>query len=68
LHQPIDLVAVRTTDKAMIVVGIDLQAGRGVVMTSPTLVDEDEEEVETKVALADLTSEPIIGGKTRCPF
>jgi DNA polymerase len=35
---------------------------------SPTLVDEDEEEVETKVSLADLISEPVIGGKTRCPF
>ena len=35
---------------------------------SPTLVEEDEEEVETKVLLADLIREPVIGGKTRCPF
>jgi DNA polymerase len=36
--------------------------------TSPTLVEEDEEEAKTKASLTDLISEPIIGGKTRCPF
>jgi DNA polymerase family A/Toprim domain/CHC2 zinc finger len=32
------------------------------------LVEEDEEEAEIKVSLADLINEPIIGGKARCPF
>ena len=35
---------------------------------SPTLVDEEEEEVEIKASLADLISDPVVSGKTRCPF
>jgi DNA polymerase len=35
---------------------------------SPTLAEKDEEEVETKVTLADLISEPIVGGKVCCPW
>jgi hypothetical protein len=35
---------------------------------SPTLVEEDDEEVEIKVSLADLISKPIVGGKICCPF